>query len=204
MRSSPLLPLLCLCTLCHLQSVEGKVLEKTVEDWMRYREDCYQLMATTPHPLELHCNRTFDMYACWPDGTPGTITSVTCPYYLPWFQKVRNGLVTRRCGLDGQWEMTNGTEPWRNSTQCDYEMEVIRNKEVTKDMLFSFKVLYTVGYSVSLFALLLSLAILTMFRKLRCTRNYIHINLFFSFVLRAVSVIVKDVLQEKKMGYANQ
>ncbi|XP_073492668.1 glucagon receptor-like [Aquarana catesbeiana] len=200
MRSSPLLSLLSLCTLCHSQSVAGKVLEKTVEEWMRYKEDCYQWMTSTPRPLGLHCNRTFDMYACWPDGTPGTITSVSCPYYLPWFQKVKNGLVSRRCGLDGQWETINGTQPWRNSSQCDDEMEVTRDEEVTKDLLLSFRVLYTVGYSVSLLALLSSLLILTMCRKLRCTRNYIHTNLFFSFALRGISVIVKDVLQEKRWG----
>uniref|UniRef100_A0A8C4JFF3 Glucagon receptor-like n=1 Tax=Dromaius novaehollandiae TaxID=8790 RepID=A0A8C4JFF3_DRONO len=37
-------------------------------------------------------------------------------------------------------------------------------------------------------------------RKLRCTRNYIHANLFASFGLRATSVIVKDALLEKRWG----
>ncbi|XP_072273106.1 glucagon receptor-like [Pyxicephalus adspersus] len=200
MRSPPLLSLLSLCTLCHSQSVAGKVLEKTVEEWMRYKDECYQWMTSTPRPLGLHCNRTFDMYACWPDGTPGATTSVSCPYYLPWFQKVKNGLVSRRWGLDGQWEMINGTQAWRNSSQCDDEMEVTRDEVVTRDLLLSFRALYTVGYSVSLLALLSSLLILTMCRKLRCTRNYIHANLFFSFALRGISVIVRDVLQEKRWG----
>uniref|UniRef100_A0A8D0GDV8 G-protein coupled receptors family 2 profile 2 domain-containing protein n=1 Tax=Sphenodon punctatus TaxID=8508 RepID=A0A8D0GDV8_SPHPU len=35
---------------------------------------------------------------------------------------------------------------------------------------------------------------------LRCTLNYIHTNLFASFGLRAISVIVKDALLEKRWG----
>ncbi|ETE61342.1 Glucagon receptor, partial [Ophiophagus hannah] len=66
--------------------------------------------------------------------------------------------------------------------------------------MVSFKVLYTVGYSLSLLALILALLILTVFRRLRCTRNYIHANLFASFGLRAISVIVKDALLEKMWG----
>ncbi|KAG9337861.1 hypothetical protein JZ751_027512 [Albula glossodonta] len=61
-------------------------------------------------------------------------------------------------------------------------------------ILSKFKAMYTVGYSLSLAALVLALGILVAFRKLHCMRNNIHMNLFASFILRALSILVKDAL----------
>ncbi|XP_009949103.1 PREDICTED: glucagon receptor-like, partial [Leptosomus discolor] len=94
----------------------------------------------------------------------------------------KHGLVSRRCGADGQWVTGNG------------------RPEGAHQLMVSFKVLYTVGYSLSLLTLVSALLVLTIFRKLRCTRNYIHANLFASFGLRATSVMVKDALLEKRWG----
>lgn len=41
-------------------------------------------LRTVPLHPGLFCNRTFDDYACWPDGLPGSFVNVSCPWYLPW------------------------------------------------------------------------------------------------------------------------
>ncbi|KAJ7305742.1 hypothetical protein JRQ81_010108 [Phrynocephalus forsythii] len=172
-------------------------MEETFELWLRYKDECFRKMADDPYPTGLFCNRTFDMYACWPDGSPGAVISVSCPFYLPWYEQVKHGMVKRKCGLDGHWELLNGTEIWRDLSQCEEEMRAEVQAEGFYHLMVGFQTLYTVGYSLSLLTLVLALLILTVFRKLRCTRNYIHANLFASFGLRALSIIVKDALLEK-------
>nr|XP_060642232.1 glucagon receptor-like [Anolis sagrei ordinatus] len=183
--------------LIFMESCSAKVLEKTLEQWMQYKDECFKKMANDPYPTGIFCNRTFDMYACWPDGSPGAVVNVSCPFYLPWYEKVQHGLASRKCGLDGHWVLVNGTDLWRDLSQCKQEVEAAFEEEGIHRLMVGFKVIYTVGYTLSLLALLLALLILTVFRRLRCTRNYIHANLFASFGLRALSVIVKDALLKK-------
>uniref|UniRef100_A0A8C4DN79 Glucagon receptor n=1 Tax=Dicentrarchus labrax TaxID=13489 RepID=A0A8C4DN79_DICLA len=132
----------------------------------------------------LVCNRTFDYYACWPDGLPNTTVSVSCPWYLPWHHKVQHGMVYQECDANGQWVTT------KNTSECDSSDPVQYYGHI--------RVMYTVGYSLSLVALVLALGILIFFRKLHCMRNNIHMNLFASFILRALSILIKDALLETR------
>ncbi|KAM9773460.1 glucagon receptor-like isoform 4-T4 [Syngnathus typhle] len=179
----------------------GKVLEETYHKWLQYKDDCIKMIENEPLPEDgLFCNRTFDRYACWPDAPAGSLVNISCPFYLPWYDQVSHGVVLRRCGTDGFWERDEKGHVWRDKSQCEEEKEVASQEMWLKKMMLSFRTLYTVGYSLSLLTLVTALVILLSFRKLRCTRNYIHVNLFLSFILRAVSVIVKDTMLERHWG----
>lgn len=112
---------------------------------------------------------------------------------------MKHGLVSRRCGADGQWVMVNGSQPWRDYSQCEEEMEDTAEEvgcpgvtagqgqaatprprgrvplarahwrgagpqEGAHRLMVSFRVLYTVGYSLSLLTLISALLVLTIFR----------------------------------------
>ncbi|KAE8294989.1 Glucagon receptor [Larimichthys crocea] len=177
-------------TLC----VSGGTVLDTVAEWNRYRNECLISMSTDPRPEGVTCSRMFDMYACWSDGKPNSTVKVPCPWYLPWYNQVRDGFVLRECGPDGQWTTSNSSRTWRDHSQCDRDNSMHMAQERRMVILAHFRVMYTVGYCLSLASLSLALVILLFFRKLHCTRNYIHINLFASFILRAASILTRDAL----------
>ncbi|XP_059804323.1 glucagon receptor isoform X2 [Hypanus sabinus] len=177
----------------NFQRASFVILENTLEKWQRYSDACFRNMSRDSQPKGVVCNRTFDRYACWPDGLPNTTVNVSCPWYLPWYPAVQGGFVFRKCGPDGQWVMDSVKQPWRDSSQCMKDPKDDRAEEQGR-ILDGFLVMKTVGLSLSLGTLVLALGILVGFRKLHCMRNYIHMNLFASFILRAVSILIKDAL----------
>ncbi|XP_042295016.1 gastric inhibitory polypeptide receptor-like [Sceloporus undulatus] len=194
MRES--LELLLLCALLQKNaqtSSVGSSAKDTFAAWQQYQQDCSHKMLADPQPTGLVCNRTFDMYACWSDALPNTTARVPCPWYLPWYQQVQGGFVFQKCGADGQWVDDGTGHPWRDHSQCEalYE-ELPFQKHLW--ILEQFRLMYTAGYSISLVALVMALALLSAFRKLWCIRNYIHMNLFLSYMLRAISILTRDAL----------
>ncbi|XP_077474668.1 glucagon receptor [Stigmatopora argus] len=165
-----------------IQMSPAVTMDKLQESWMLYMDECEHNNSKTPPSTVLVCNRTFDKYACWPDGPPNTTVSVSCPWFLPWYHKVQHGLVYQECDANGQWLTKNTSECDSNGPSQGYYDHI--------------RIMYTVGYSLSLVALVLALSILIFFRKLHCMRNNIHMNLFASFILRALSILIKDALME--------
>uniref|UniRef100_A0A8B9PJB1 Glucagon like peptide 1 receptor n=1 Tax=Apteryx owenii TaxID=8824 RepID=A0A8B9PJB1_APTOW len=97
-------------------------LSGVMQKWKEYQLQCLKYLYEAP-PIVAEgkfCNRTFDNYACWPDGLPGTYVNVSCPWYLPWANAVLHGQVYRFCTPEGTWLLKeNSTLPWRNLSECE-------------------------------------------------------------------------------------
>ncbi|XP_041056609.1 parathyroid hormone 2 receptor-like [Carcharodon carcharias] len=135
------------------------------------------------------CFPEWDGLTCWPSGFPGEIIAVPCPSYIYDFN--HNGFAYRQCENDGKWKfIENLNRTWTNYTECiTFLQPENSNRQEFFDRLY---VMYTVGYSVSLCSLTIAIMIVGYFKRLHCTRNYIHMHLFVSFILRAISIFIKD------------
>ncbi|XP_062337418.1 pituitary adenylate cyclase-activating polypeptide type I receptor-like isoform X5 [Osmerus eperlanus] len=153
----------------------------------REHEKCMEKIALhdPDDDLEYACPWTWDNLTCWQAANVGEEVVVNCPELFHAFMEPEDemGKITRNCTLDG-W-----SEPFPQYEEACY----FEDNTTKPDMYYaSVKALYTVGYSTSLVSLTTAMVILCRFRKLHCTRNFIHMNLFVSFMLRAISVFIKD------------
>ncbi|CAG12650.1 unnamed protein product, partial [Tetraodon nigroviridis] len=137
------------------------------------------------------CIPEWDGIICWPHSTAGQLVSVMCPEYIYDFN--HRGRAYRHCNASGRWEQVLSiNRTWANYSECTTNLNSnYKSQEVVFKRLH---LMYTVGYSISLASLLVAVFILCYFKRLHCTRNYIHIHLFASYICRAVSIFVKDVV----------
>uniref|UniRef100_A0A4W4GA25 Vasoactive intestinal peptide receptor 2 n=1 Tax=Electrophorus electricus TaxID=8005 RepID=A0A4W4GA25_ELEEL len=134
------------------------------------------------------CQGTWDNISCWHHAEVGDVVVNACPGALKNLFG-RDGNISRNCTASGWSEVYPSI---RSVCYSDYNFNVTLYQKL---MFYTVvKTLYTLGHSLSLIALITGSAILCLFRKLHCTRNYIHLNLFFSFILRAIAVLVKDAI----------
>ncbi|XP_067825276.1 vasoactive intestinal polypeptide receptor-like [Heptranchias perlo] len=136
---------------------------------------------------ESGCHSMWDNLSCWPAAATGSTVVLPCPKVLLQYAD-KPGNVSRQCTDKGWTEM-----PHSYSKACGIN---INNMEADVEGIFlqAVRISYTVGHSLSLLLLSAAVVILCLFRKLHCTRNYIHMNLFVSFILRAIAVFIKDVV----------
>nr|XP_023411823.1 secretin receptor [Loxodonta africana] len=168
--------------LCDVLQVLWAERDQCLQDLSRERTEDLGVEQPTPG-----CEGLWDNMSCWPSATPGWTVEVECPRFLQMLTG-RNGSMFRNCTQDGWSE----TFP-RPDKACGLNVNNLSN-EKRHAYLLKLKVMYTVGYSSSLVVLLVALSILCSFRRLRCTRNYVHMHLFVSFILRALSNFIKDAV----------
>uniref|UniRef100_A0A1A8PL19 Vasoactive intestinal peptide receptor 2 n=1 Tax=Nothobranchius rachovii TaxID=451742 RepID=A0A1A8PL19_9TELE len=176
-----LLPLIVFLSTCPL-TVDGR--HPTCNFLLEVQRDeaeCVKRLREEDNKKEPGCKGAWDNIACWERAEFGETVTVSCPRALRIIFG-RNGNISRNCTSTG-W-----SEVFPNISR-------VCGSDTSQDKLVFYVVvqtLYTLGHSLSLIALTTGSAILCLFRKLHCTRNYIHLNLFISFILRAVAVLVKD------------
>lgn len=132
------------------------------------------------------CTGEWDV-ACWPSARIGELVTIPCPKYFSHVSDQR-GNISKSCTANG-WTEIN---PVVAAYNCGYDPNI--TDDGNGEFLGSVRIGYTIGHTVSLISLIIAIIILCFFRKLHCTRNYIHIHLFMSFILKAVAVIMKDVV----------
>uniref|UniRef100_A0A8C2SFJ4 Parathyroid hormone/parathyroid hormone-related peptide receptor n=1 Tax=Capra hircus TaxID=9925 RepID=A0A8C2SFJ4_CAPHI len=130
---------------------------------------------TGSRPQGRPCLPEWDHILCWPLGAPGEVVAMPCPDYIYDFN--HKGHAYRRCDRNGSWELVPGhNRTWANYSEC---LKFLTNE--TRERVRN-------GASLGLPAPRARPA------RLHCTRNYIHMHLFLSFMLRAVSIFVKDAV----------
>ncbi|NXY64144.1 PTH1R protein, partial [Callaeas wilsoni] len=141
------------------------------------------------------CPPEWDGIICWPRGSPSQEVSVPCPDYIYDFNhKGKSCHAYRYCNAYGTWAMALSiNKTWANYTECVLLFSS-ESQSRQKEVFDRLHLMYTVGYSISLASLIVAVCILSYFKRLHCTRNYIHVHLFTSFICRALSIFVKDMV----------
>uniref|UniRef100_A0A668AWY0 Growth hormone releasing hormone receptor 2 n=1 Tax=Myripristis murdjan TaxID=586833 RepID=A0A668AWY0_9TELE len=126
---------------------------------------------------------TSDTDSCWPAASVGESTLYVASRFPVFF--LFTVLITRNCTMQG-W--SKPSLPYYIA--CYYE-DYVEEEQSYFDTLM---LIYSVGYGASLAALFIAILVFCCFRKLLCTRTYIHINLFSTFILRSLAVFIKDAV----------
>ncbi|XP_051555216.1 vasoactive intestinal polypeptide receptor 1-like [Myxocyprinus asiaticus] len=152
------------------------------------QETCIQIRKreTKNQSQQTGCGTDWDGIKCWHTADTGQLINVSCSEVFQHFSN-NQGFIYRNCTSLG-W--SDPYPPYEEA--CGFEDDS-ESRTVTT-YLSTLKQLCTAGYATSLISLITAVIIFTCFRKFHCTRNYIHINLFVSFILRATAVFIKDAV----------
>ncbi|CAL8279627.1 unnamed protein product [Lota lota] len=156
---------------------------------LRSREICLQTRkseARNYNSSRKGCETQWDEIRCWFNVEEGQVVNVSCSDIFQHFS-AGQGYVSRSCTAEGWMDLS---PPYEEACVFSHD----EGSESETSFLSAFRKVYTVGYATSLISLITAIGVFTAFRKFHCTMNYIHMNLFSSFILRASAVFIKDTV----------
>ncbi|XP_033248172.1 diuretic hormone receptor isoform X1 [Drosophila miranda] len=126
-----------------------------------------------------HCLTQFDSILCWPRTARGTLAVLQCMDELQGIHYDSSKNATRFCHANGTWEKYTNYDACAHlpASHSVTEFEVIVELPT---------IIYYIGYALSLVSLSLALIVFAYFKELRCLRNTIHANLFFTYIMSAL------------------
>uniref|UniRef100_A0A452SLW6 Vasoactive intestinal polypeptide receptor 2 n=1 Tax=Ursus americanus TaxID=9643 RepID=A0A452SLW6_URSAM len=143
---------------------------------------CAELLRTQTEKYKA-CTGVWDNITCWRPADVGETVTVPCPEVFSNFYS-KPGNISKNCTSDGWSEMFPDF-----IDACGYNGAEDESKvRVLTQFPHSLVPFLEQGKGPRVIS------------KLHCTRNYIHLNLFLSFILRAVSVLVKDDVLYSRSG----
>ncbi|KAF7711094.1 calcitonin gene-related peptide type 1 receptor [Silurus meridionalis] len=144
--------------------------------------ECYQKISRDHDRIAgLMCNRTWDGWLCWDEVEAGNTATQHCPDYYTDFDTTE--MATKICTESGKWFVhPSSNRTWTNFTSC--------RKQTAERATVNLFYMVMIGQGLSLIALIASLIIFFHFKSLSCQRITLHKNLFFSFVLNSIIMII--------------
>ncbi|XP_062618651.1 parathyroid hormone 2 receptor-like [Saccostrea cucullata] len=115
---------------------------------------------------------------------------------------------SKQCTEDGSWFVNPFNKTWTNFSLClgshthDDPLAIANTvPALIEQYVESVRLMYNIGYGISLASLVIAVAIMIYFKKLHCARNTIHVNLFVTFILRAIVTFIKEHLLVESVGF---
>ncbi|XP_060784801.1 secretin receptor [Neoarius graeffei] len=165
--------------------------------WLQEEENCNNIIHqdNITYINSTGCGALWDDVKCWPRAEVGDVISQQCPTFL----RVK-GNVRRNCTETG-W-----SDPFPPYMLACGSLNGILHPPsdmmlVSHEYFMWVKIMYSLGYSISVISLTIAFVLLCVFRKLHCTRNFIHMQLFLSFILRAVFIFIRDAALHNSQDY---
>ncbi|XP_076463790.1 glucagon-like peptide 1 receptor [Babylonia areolata] len=169
--------------------------------------ECRDYLANLTTPDGVYCDAVFDSIMCWPYSPAGTVARKPCPAIIFNFNTAE--YATRICQEDGTWgppppDANRSNIPvkgWTNYSACQRHGPSSRHVPVIiKEHMPVINLISRIGYSISLVSLAVATFIMVKIKRLHCQRNVIHINLFVTFIVRAVICLLRDSLLVQGLG----